>query len=286
MVNVTWYINGSQVQVNNSVITASYTNNSATAGTWNITAVGANNNGTASKTWIWIVRAPGAWYNPNWHYRIPVEINNNWQSLTNYQVNLTVDTRSLVSAGKLNSDGSDLRFTDSDGITLLPFWNETAFNLTNTTIWLKVPSINNTTNTTVYMYYGYPAANSTADGNATFEFFENNFLMPLDNNATYLNTPTYDGSNQTVHPDIYYNASGWNGYKYWMAITPYPDAAHENPSILVSNDGFSWAVPPGLTNPIDLPYPGAENSDPDIIYNETSNRLEVYYVEDKNASQS
>ena len=64
-----------------------------------------------------------------------------------------------------------------------------------------------------------------------------------------LNIPTYDGSGQAVHPDVYYNANGWNGYRYWMAMTPYPNgnAAYENPSIVVSNDNLNWIVPPGLS---------------------------------------
>jgi len=68
-----------------------------------------------------------------------------------------------------------------------------------------------------------------------------------------------------VHPSVYHNPDGWNGYPYWMAMTPYPlaDSAKENPSILCSVDGSTWVVPDGLTNPIDA-YPGgnAYNSDP------------------------
>ena len=226
--------------------------------------------------------APGspAWYNENWQYRKAIEINNTGENLTDYQIGLTVDTQSLISAGKLNSNGSDLRFVDSDNM-ILPFWNETEFNLINTTIWVKIPSITNKTKTTIYMYYGNPAANFTADGSATFEFFENNFLMPLDNNATSMSTPTYEGSGQAVHPDVHYNANGWNGYKYWMVMTPYPNGNddYENPSILTSNDGFSWVVPEGLINPIDPTPSAGSNSDVDIVYNETSSRLEVYYVE-------
>ncbi len=56
-VNVTWYINGSQVQYNTSVTNASYTNTSAAAGSWNVTAVANNTNGTASQQWLWNVTA-------------------------------------------------------------------------------------------------------------------------------------------------------------------------------------------------------------------------------------
>lgn len=87
------------------------------------------------------------------------------------------------------------------------------------------------------------------------------------NAPTYQTTPTYDGSGQVVHPSVYYRADGWNGFSYWMAMTPFPggDASKENPSILASNDGDNWIVPNGLTNPIDA-RPGANyNSDAEIV---------------------
>src|SRR5690606_6972243 len=63
---------------------------------------------------------------------------------------------------------------------------------------------------------------------------------------------TYDGSNQTVHPDVLFFDTGWNGYKFWMVHTPYPysDEKLENPSIVASNDGIYWDEPKGLINPI------------------------------------
>lgn len=54
-VNVSWQINGTAVQHNESVTEAAYTNTSAAEGTWNVTAVASNPNGTAIQTWIWRV---------------------------------------------------------------------------------------------------------------------------------------------------------------------------------------------------------------------------------------
>jgi len=54
-VNVSWYINGTVVQTNESVTEASYTNTSAVAGYWNVSAVATNENGTAMQTWWWTV---------------------------------------------------------------------------------------------------------------------------------------------------------------------------------------------------------------------------------------
>jgi len=54
-VNVSWLINGTVVQTNESVTEASYTNTSAVAGYWNVSAVATNENGTAMQTWWWTV---------------------------------------------------------------------------------------------------------------------------------------------------------------------------------------------------------------------------------------
>ncbi len=58
IVNVTWLRNGSQISSagNNSVTSSYYLNNDQSIGTWNITAVGNNENGTVSYSWIWTVQ--------------------------------------------------------------------------------------------------------------------------------------------------------------------------------------------------------------------------------------
>ncbi len=57
-VNVTWYINGTEVFNETDVTNSSYTNESAALGTWNVTAIAENANGTDSKTWDWNVTMP------------------------------------------------------------------------------------------------------------------------------------------------------------------------------------------------------------------------------------
>ena len=57
IVNITWYINGTQVQTSMSVTGASYTNTSAVLGVWNITATATNSNGVVSQVWMWNVAA-------------------------------------------------------------------------------------------------------------------------------------------------------------------------------------------------------------------------------------
>ena len=57
-VNVSWQINGTVVQSNKSVTESSYMNMSAGIGTWNVSAVVSNANGTDMQTWVWSVTSP------------------------------------------------------------------------------------------------------------------------------------------------------------------------------------------------------------------------------------
>ena len=57
-VNVSWQINGTEVQTDTSVTAASYTNTSAVNGSWNVSAIVTNANGTNMQTWTWTVTSP------------------------------------------------------------------------------------------------------------------------------------------------------------------------------------------------------------------------------------
>jgi hypothetical protein len=133
-----------------------------------------------------------AWLS-GWTYRRPITINNssNSNALTDYQVLITLDTQSLISAGKMRSDGGDIRFTDSDGSTLLNYWIETGINTTSTKIWVKVPSIPASSTKTIYVYYGNPSATSQSNGSNTFIFFNDGSSLNFD---SYLNLSGQDVS--------------------------------------------------------------------------------------------
>ncbi|MCE8423077.1 MAG: PGF-pre-PGF domain-containing protein, partial [Candidatus Methanoperedens sp.] len=57
-VNVTWYINGTEVKSGEKGVTSAYTNTSAAQGTWIVNATATNANDTVSKEWKWIVNPP------------------------------------------------------------------------------------------------------------------------------------------------------------------------------------------------------------------------------------
>ncbi len=144
----------------------------------------------------------------NWTYRKAVTISNSGSSLTDYQVPVTIDTASLVTAGKLLSSCNDIRFTASDGSTVLNYWIESGCNTASTKIWVKIPSIAVGSNT-IYFYYGYSSATSASSGPNTFPLFDDfenyttgnlvgqggwTFSAGNTNNWKVVSTPVHSGS--------------------------------------------------------------------------------------------
>jgi hypothetical protein len=117
-----------------------------------------------------VFTAISGWLDFAWHWRMPMTISSAG-SLSDYQLKITVNTASLVAAGKIQASGDDIRFTDSNGITLINYWIESGMNTASTVIWVRVPTITTGTST-VYMYYGNASAPAASNGDATFMFFD------------------------------------------------------------------------------------------------------------------
>jgi Uncharacterized conserved protein len=116
-----------------------------------------------------------SWYYPGWDYRVPITIQErSGNTLTDYQVMLSVNTANLISQGKLKSDCSDIRFTylntSDDKEYEIPYWIESGCNTASTRIWIKIPYIPANGNATVYMYYGNPDATSKSNLTAVWGF--------------------------------------------------------------------------------------------------------------------
>lgn len=100
-----------------------------------------------------------------------------------------------------------------------------------------------------------------------------NAPAPLATPAPYVGT-------ELVHPSVFFREGGWNGFPYWLAVTPYPrsEAQYENPCLYVSRDGLTWTTPPGLVNPL-IAKPGEArryNSDPHLA-GDPDGRLHLFY---------
>jgi hypothetical protein len=96
-----------------------------------------------------------SWLNP-WTYRQAVTVSSPCgEAVSDYQVLITLDASFDFS--KALSDGSDIRITGSDGVTLLPFWIEEWDAIGQQAgIWVKMPAIP-VLGATVYLYYGNPS---------------------------------------------------------------------------------------------------------------------------------
>ena len=123
--------------------------------------------------------------------------------------------------------------------------------------------------------------------NQNEEIKENVSSLSIANSKDFLRIPTpyTDGKtdvwskNQATHPSTVQFSDNWNGYKYWMAYTPYPYQRDqlENPCIAVSNDGLNWVTPDKIINPLDTPEGIQYNSDTHLLYRSDLNQLEVWY---------
>lgn len=101
--------------------------------------------------------------------------------------------------------------------------------------------------------------------------------------ASWLDVPSPAARpGDAYHPDVVDTITGWRGYRYWMAFTPYsdPNGFDEDPCIVASHDGVTWVVPDGLTNPlVGRPTASGYNSDTDLIIDRWHDRMVCYYRE-------
>ena len=161
--------------------------------------------------------ARAAWLDPAWSYRRAITVSNSGQALADYQIKASLDASFEFSRTK--ADASDLRATDGDGVTNLPFWIE-EWNpaAQKATVWVRVPSLP-AGDTKIYLYYGNPVATSASSGDATFDLFD-------------------DFSGTLAPPDVYGN---WPR----VVVDPYLDGAHNVTIEQVDADGKADIVADG-----------------------------------------
>jgi uncharacterized repeat protein (TIGR01451 family) len=129
-----------------------------------------------------IERDDTPWLDEAWHYRRTVNIANNGAYLSYYQALIKLEN-SKFDFAHAKSDGSDIRFTGSDGTTELNYWVESWRNPDPQVayIWVRVFPLVNGSNT-IYLYYGHDQPVVThSDGVKTFDGFDDNWnnITPL-----------------------------------------------------------------------------------------------------------
>jgi len=114
-----------------------------------------------------------AWWDANWQYRMPININNtgNSYTLTNHTIYLNVTYE-----GGMNLNFSDIRIVDEVNSVEVPYWIQNKVDGKYAEIWFSASTTpipaNSWLNNTYYLYYGNPSATSNSNGTLTFLFFD------------------------------------------------------------------------------------------------------------------
>lgn len=171
----------------------------------------------------------------SWTYRKAVNINAGSGAGTNYQMKLYVGESAGSSGANFHVSGNansfpsakdtsgDIRFTASDGTTLLNFWVESVTGTTpNRTaiIWVKVTATLDS-NQTIYCYYKGTTTN-VSSGDNTFEFHDDFPGTSLDTTNKWVidwsSTVSVSGSvlslAQTANQFARIHTKNWTGLNY------------------------------------------------------------------------
>ena len=118
-----------------------------------------------------------------------------------------------------------------------------------------------------------------APANTLFDIFDQQQIIPR--RPLSLPNPYYAIGSDMVHPGPIYFPEGWNGYRYWMAYTPYPgsNSSYENPCLACSNDGDAWITPPGTINPLVQKPSSGYNADTHLVASPDGKKLYLIYRE-------
>jgi hypothetical protein len=104
--------------------------------------------------------AQAAWYDSNWQYRkkLTIDYTKVGATLSHFPVLVSLSSDSDLAA-HARSDGYDILFTSSDGTTKLDHEIESCTTATGALVaWVRIPSLSNSADTDIYMYYGNASA--------------------------------------------------------------------------------------------------------------------------------
>ncbi|MCK5061386.1 DUF2341 domain-containing protein [Candidatus Parcubacteria bacterium] len=103
---------------------------------------------------------PSDWYSEDWLFRKAITINSSQVATSVGAMPILATTTDADLAARARSDAYDILFTDSDGITKIPYEREYYNSGTGElTAWIKT-AVSSTTDKVIYMYYGNAASDT------------------------------------------------------------------------------------------------------------------------------
>jgi len=123
-------------------------------------------------------------------------------------------------------DFDDVRFADNDGSTLLHYYTESVTANDSAIFWVEIADSLESSNVTIYVYYGNSTVSSASSGSATFLFFDD-FSGDLTAWTTVTGTPAISGgqlqlagtAQEGVYSDNTYSASLRLKFKMTLSYT-------------------------------------------------------------------
>jgi hypothetical protein len=155
--------------VDNGNATATLSGTPAAFGTYTLT-ITAHSSASPDATQTFTLTVIQAWYNASWLYRKTITVDHTkvGASLSNFPVLVSMTDAGL--AAHAQSSGNDILFTSSDGVTKLNHQIESYTSGTGVLVaWVDVPSVSNTVDTIIYLYYGNAAAASQQNASGTWD---------------------------------------------------------------------------------------------------------------------
>lgn len=114
-----------------------------------------------------------AWWNSSFEYRTPINVTEeSGQDLQNYQIELSVNTESIIENDKMENDCSDMRFANSSD-NELDYWIQEGCNTTSTTVWVQMNNIQASEKEKIFMYHGNSEASENSDPKAVWQKYVN-----------------------------------------------------------------------------------------------------------------
>lgn len=105
-------------------------------------------------------------------FRVPVILTNAGSALSQHQIEVKLNTSALVSSGKMNSLGRDIRFLNKQGDELNYWIADGTMNSTSTSIWVLLDTLGAYAKDTVYLFYGNTSATAKSDASKIFAFYD------------------------------------------------------------------------------------------------------------------
>jgi hypothetical protein len=174
---------------------------------WRVTATDpAGDNLLTTKTFSFITK-PLVWIMPGWDYRKQIKIDHTKVNgtLTNFPVLIDLTDSDLALHAK--SNGDDILFTTGDGITKLAHEIESYDSGSGRVVaWVNVPSVSNTTDTSIYMYYGNLNVNNQQNPSGVWDSNYLNVEHLEEKDGTNIIDST--GKNNGVADNVSLNAAG------------------------------------------------------------------------------